>query len=133
VAARKLVAAMGYGQSRNNIFKWTSYLKFLSDLREKGAIPFLLSRTGEFKNYFFQRAMGLDILLSWNSVYDLPLQQLRLRVITEEADDFSGKAISKNSGYIIGLMLHRICIGVITSASGTKIQGSEMSFWPIVA
>ena len=25
VAAKQLVAAMGYGQSRNNIFKWTSY------------------------------------------------------------------------------------------------------------
>jgi hypothetical protein len=92
VAARKLVAAMGYGQSRNNIFKWTSYLKLLSDLREKGATSFLLCRTSEFKNYFFQYAKGLDILLSWNRVYDFPLRQLRLRVIAEEAGDFSGKS-----------------------------------------
>jgi hypothetical protein len=52
-AAKKLVAAMGYGQSRSNIFKWTSYLKLLSDLREKGATSFLLCRTSEFKNFFF--------------------------------------------------------------------------------
>ncbi|OBT44249.1 hypothetical protein VE00_05409 [Pseudogymnoascus sp. WSF 3629] len=91
LAAKKLVAAMGYGQSRSNIFKWTSYLKLLSDLREKGATSFLLCRTSEFKNYFFQHAKDLDILLSWNKVYDFPLRQLRLRIIAEEADDFSGK------------------------------------------
>lgn len=92
VAVRKLVAAIGYSQSRNNIFKWTSYLKLLSNLREKRATPFLLCRTSEFKNYFFQYAKGLDILLSQNKVYDFPLRQLRLRVIAEEADDFSGKS-----------------------------------------
>jgi hypothetical protein len=92
LAAKKLVAAMGYGQSRSNIFKWTSYLKLLSDLREKGATSFLLCRTSEFKNYFFQHAKDLDILLSWNKVYDFPLRQLRLRIIAEEADDFSGKS-----------------------------------------
>jgi hypothetical protein len=91
-AAKKLVAAMGYGQSRGNIFKWTSYLKLLSDLRGKGATSFLLCRTSEFKNYFFQNAKDLDILLSWNKVYDFPLHQLRLRIIAEEADDFSGKS-----------------------------------------
>jgi hypothetical protein len=92
LAAKKLVAAMGYGQSRSNIFKWTSYLKLLSDLREKGATSFLLCRTSEFKNYFFQHAKDLDILLSWNKVYDFPLRQLRLRIIAEEADDFSSKS-----------------------------------------
>jgi hypothetical protein len=92
VAAKQLVAAMGYGQSRNNVFKWTSYLQLLSNLREKGATSLLLCRTSEFKNYFFQRAKGLDVLLSWNRVYDFPLQQLRLRVIAEEAGDFSGKS-----------------------------------------
>jgi hypothetical protein len=90
-AAKKLVAAMGYGQSRSNIFKWIPYLKLLSDLRENGATSFLLCRTSEFKSYFFQHAKDLDVLLSWNKVYDLPLCQLRLRVIAEEADDFSGK------------------------------------------
>jgi hypothetical protein len=92
VAAKKLVAAMGYGQSRNNIFKWTSYLKLLSDLRDKGTTSFLLCRTSEFKSYFFQHPKDLDMLLSWNKVYDFPLRQLRLRVIAEEANDFSGKS-----------------------------------------
>jgi hypothetical protein len=27
LAAKKLIAAMGYGQSRNNLFKWTAYLQ----------------------------------------------------------------------------------------------------------
>jgi hypothetical protein len=92
VAARSLVAALGYGQSRNNIFKWTSYWKLLSDLREKGGTAFLLARTCEFKNYFFQLAKGLGIILTWNDVYDFPLRQLRLRVVAEEAGDFSGKS-----------------------------------------
>jgi hypothetical protein len=43
LAAKKLIAAMGHGQSRNAIFKWTAYLKFLSDLRDKGTTAFLLS------------------------------------------------------------------------------------------
>jgi len=64
LAAKKLVAAIGYSQSRSNIFKWTSYLKLLSDLREKGVTSFLLCRTSEFKNHFFQHAKDLDILLS---------------------------------------------------------------------
>lgn len=92
LAAKKLIAAMGYGQSRNTIFKWTAYLKFLSDLRDKGTTAFLLSRTSEFKNYFFQHPKELDMLLSWNKVYDFPLRQLRLRVIAEEGNDFSGKS-----------------------------------------
>ncbi|KIM93180.1 hypothetical protein OIDMADRAFT_21550, partial [Oidiodendron maius Zn] len=83
---------MGYGQSRSSIFKWTAYLKLLSDLREKGAATFLLCRTSEFKSYFFQHAKDLDVLLSWNKVYDFPLRQLRLRAIAEEAGDFSGKS-----------------------------------------
>jgi hypothetical protein len=62
-AAKKLVAAIGYSQGRSNIFKWTSYLKLLSDLREKGATSFLLCWTSEFKSYFFQHTKDLDILL----------------------------------------------------------------------
>jgi hypothetical protein len=92
LAAKRLVAAMGYGQSRSSIFKWTSYLKLLSGLREKGVTSFLLCRTSEFKNYFFQHSKDLDILLSWDKVYDFPLRQLRLRIIAEEAGDFSGKS-----------------------------------------
>ena len=92
LAAKKLILAMGYGQSRDNIFKWMSYLKLLSDLRDKGATALLLYRTGEFKTYFFQYPKELDILLSWNQVYDFSLRQLRLRVIAEEGNDFSGKS-----------------------------------------
>jgi hypothetical protein len=83
---------MGYSQSRSNIFKWTPYLKLLSDLREKAATSFLLCRTSEFKNYFFQYAKNLDILLSWNKVYSFPLHQLRLRIIVEEVGDFYGES-----------------------------------------
>jgi hypothetical protein len=32
--AKRLILAMGYGQSRNNIFKWTAYWKLLSNLRD---------------------------------------------------------------------------------------------------
>jgi hypothetical protein len=92
LAAKKLIAAMGYGQSRNNLFKWTAYLKLLSDLRDKGATAFLLGRTSEFKSYFFQHPKELDMLLSWNKIYDCPLRQLRLRVIAEEGNDFSGQS-----------------------------------------
>jgi hypothetical protein len=63
LAPKKLVAAMGYGQSRSNIFKWMSYLKLLSDLREKGGTSFLLCRTSELRSYFFQHAKDLDISL----------------------------------------------------------------------
>ena len=92
LAAKRLVAAMGYGQSRNNIFKWTAYWKLLSSLRDKGATALLLGRTGEFKNYFFQHPKELDMLLPWNEVYNFPLRQLRLRIIAEEESDFSGKS-----------------------------------------
>ncbi|KAN0117099.1 hypothetical protein V8E51_003076 [Hyaloscypha variabilis] len=92
LAAKKLIAAMGYGQSRNNLFKWTAYLKLLSDLRDKGATAVLLGRTSEFKSYFFQHPKELDTLLLWNKVYDFPLQQLRLRVIAQEGNDFAGKS-----------------------------------------
>jgi hypothetical protein len=92
LAAKKLIVAMGYGQSRNSIFKWTSYLRLLSDLRDRGTTAFLLCRTSEFKTYFFQHPKELDMLLSWHKVYDFPLRQLRLRVIAEEENDFSGKS-----------------------------------------
>jgi hypothetical protein len=64
LAAKKLIAAIGHSQSRNTIFKWTAYLKFLSDLRDKGTTAFLLSWTSKFKSYFFQHPKELDILLS---------------------------------------------------------------------
>jgi hypothetical protein len=91
-AAEQIIAAKGWGASRSNIFKWTSYLKLLSDLRVKGATPFCLCRTPKSKRYFFPHSKEFDTLLSWNKIYDLPLRQLRLRVIAEEADDFSGKS-----------------------------------------
>jgi hypothetical protein len=67
-AAKKLIAAMGYGQSRSNLFKWTAYLKLLPNLRGKGITAFLLRRTSEFKSCFFQHPKELDTLLSWNKV-----------------------------------------------------------------
>lgn len=33
----------------------------------------------------------INTLLAWNQVFDLPLQQLRLRTIAQEGGDFSGK------------------------------------------
>jgi hypothetical protein len=63
-AARSLISAMGRGQSRDNIFKWTSYWKLLSDLRDKGATTLLLHQTSVFKTYFFQHPKELDMLLS---------------------------------------------------------------------
>jgi hypothetical protein len=53
LVAKKLILALGYGQSQDNIFKWTLYWKLLSELRDKGATTVLLYRTREFKAYFF--------------------------------------------------------------------------------
>jgi len=53
-AAKRLILALGYGISRDNIFKWTSYWKLLSDLRSHGLTTLLLYRTSEFKTYFFR-------------------------------------------------------------------------------
>ena len=89
-AAKRLILAMGYGQSRNNIFKWTAYLKLLSDLRDNRATALLLYRTREFKSYFFQHPKELDMLLSWNRVYDFPLRQLGARTLAQEGNDYSG-------------------------------------------
>lgn len=91
IAAKQLVVALGYGTSRDNIFKWTSYWKLVSDLREQGGNNLLLYRTQEFKTHFFRYPKQLDILRAWNDVLDFPLRQLRLRVIAEEDGDFSGK------------------------------------------
>ncbi len=51
----------------------------------------LLYRTQEFKIACFKRPNELETLLSWDKVYGSALQCLRLRVIAEEANDFSGK------------------------------------------
>lgn len=91
IAAKQLISAIGHGTCRDNVFKWTSYWKLLSELRLKGAISLLLYRSSEFKAYFFRYTKKLDVLLSWNHVLDFPLQQLRLRVIAEEGADFSGR------------------------------------------
>jgi hypothetical protein len=91
IAAKQLILALGYGTCRDNVFKWTSYWRLLSELRLRGAISLLLYRSSEFKAHFFRHTKELDILLSWNHIFDFPLQQLRLRVIAEEGGDFSGK------------------------------------------
>jgi hypothetical protein len=91
IAAKQLVYAMGYGTCRDTIFKWTSYWKLLSELRLTGAITLLLYRSSEFKTHFFRYTKELGVLLAWNSVFDFPLQQLRVRVLAEEGGGFSGK------------------------------------------
>jgi hypothetical protein len=118
LAAKKLIAAMGYGQSRNNLFKWTAYLKLLSDLRDNGLTAFLLGRTSEFKSFFFQYPKELDVLLSWNEVYDFPLRQLRLRVIAEEGNDFSGQSDIEERW-----MFNRL------RAPQTMCWGDDLSIW----
>jgi hypothetical protein len=52
----------------------------------------LLYRTGEFKGYFFYHSKELEKILSWNRVYDFPLQQLGARTLAKEGNDFSGKS-----------------------------------------
>jgi hypothetical protein len=91
-AAKQLIIAIVHGQSRDSVFKWTAYLKLLSQLRDKGAISLLLYRTYEFKSYFFQHPRELDMLLSWSRVYDFPLRQLGARTLAKEGNDFSGKS-----------------------------------------
>ncbi|CZR57726.1 uncharacterized protein PAC_07615 [Phialocephala subalpina] len=49
------------------------------------------SNDNEFKTNCFKRPNELETLLSWDKVYGPALQRLRLKVITEEANDFSGK------------------------------------------
>jgi hypothetical protein len=96
--AKRLILALGYGTSRDNVFKWTSYWKLLSDLRNNGLSTLLLYRTSEFKTCFFRNAKKHETLLAWNQVLDFPLQQLRRRVIAQEGGDFSGKCDIENSG-----------------------------------
>lgn len=97
IAAKQLICAIGHGTCRDTVFKWTSYWKLLSELRLKGAISLLLYRSSEFKTHFFRYTKKLDLLLSWNHIFDLPLQQLRLRAIAEEGGDFSGKCDIEDS------------------------------------
>lgn len=97
VAAKTLIHALGYGTSRDNLYKWTSYWRLLCDLRDKEATSLLLYRTSEFKTHFFRYAKQLDMLISWNDILDFPLQQLRSRVIAEEEGDFSGKCDIKDN------------------------------------
>ena len=73
IIAKRLVLAIGHGTSRDNILKWTSYWRLLSDLRNRGATSLLLYRTSEFKTHFFRYAKALDMLLSWNYIFNFPL------------------------------------------------------------
>jgi hypothetical protein len=74
IAAKRLILARGHGTSRDNIYKWTSYWKLLSELRNGGATTLLLYWTSEFKTHFFCYTKKLDMLLSWNHIFDFPLQ-----------------------------------------------------------
>ena len=73
ITAKRLVLAIGHSTSRSNILKWTSYWRLLSNLRNRGASSLLLYRTSEFKTHSFCYPKKLDLLLSWNQVFDLPL------------------------------------------------------------
>ncbi|TGO21811.1 hypothetical protein BPAE_0199g00050 [Botrytis paeoniae] len=86
IAAKQLVLAMGHGICRDNVFKWTSYWRLVSELRLKGAIYLLLYHSSEFKTHLFRYTKKIDMLLSWTHIFDFPLQQLRVRVIAEGGD-----------------------------------------------
>lgn len=90
-ATKELVIAKKFGSSNDNVLKYGSFWKLLSDLRTNGVTLMLLYRTQEFKTNCFKRPNELETLLSWDKVYGPALQRLRLRVIAEEANDFSGK------------------------------------------
>ncbi|KFY85332.1 hypothetical protein V498_07731 [Pseudogymnoascus sp. VKM F-4517 (FW-2822)] len=117
-AATRLVHALGLGTSPGNILKWRSYWKLLSDLRNAGATTILLYRTSGFRTYFFRHPKKLDLLLSWNEVFHLPLQRLRLRVIAEEGNDFSGKCDIEDK-----LIFERLRI------VRTEAWGNDISVW----
>lgn len=91
LVAKRVIPALKYGKSRGSIIQGRSYLKLLSDLREAGVKSLLLCRTPEFKTHFKRHPNELNMLLSWNQLYGPYLEQLRLRVIAEEGNDFSGK------------------------------------------
>ena len=91
IAAKSLILVRGHSTSRDNIYKWTSYWKLLSKLKNGGATTLLLYRTSEFKTHFFRYTKKLDMLLLWNHIFDFPFQQLQLRVIAEEGGDFTSK------------------------------------------
>lgn len=73
IEAGRHILAIGHSTSRDNITKWTSYWRLLSDLRNRGAITLLFYRISEFKTHFFRYLKKLDLLLFWNQVFDLPL------------------------------------------------------------
>jgi hypothetical protein len=86
-----VVIAKKFGSSNDNVLKYGSFWRLLFDLRTHGVTLMLLYRTQEFKTDCFKRPNELETLLSWDKVYGPALQRLRLRVIAEEANDFSGK------------------------------------------
>jgi hypothetical protein len=77
IAAKQLVLAMRHGIYRDNVFKWTSYRRLLSELRLRGAISLLLYHSSEFKTHSSRYTKELNMLLSCNHTFDFPLQQLR--------------------------------------------------------
>ncbi|PMD49794.1 uncharacterized protein K444DRAFT_485540, partial [Hyaloscypha bicolor E] len=80
--------------------KWLTLLSAVSVRSKQYAQTFIT-----FKAHFFRHTKKLDLLLSWNQVYNFPLQQLRLRVIAKERDDFSGKCDIEDDR-----ILERLCI-----------------------
>ncbi|KFY80511.1 hypothetical protein V499_00635 [Pseudogymnoascus sp. VKM F-103] len=118
VAAKSLLLVAVRGQSRDSYLKWTSYWKLLSDLRNAGATTLLLYRTSAFKTYFYRHTKKLDLLLSWNEVFDLLLQRLRLRIIAEEGNDFSGTCDIEDKRIFERLRVVRI-----------EAWGNDISVW----
>lgn len=113
--AKELIIAIGYSQSQGNIFKQTSYQKFLFDLKVSSIKALLLYQTNEFKTYFFQYLKELDMLLSQNRVYNFSLQQLCLRVIGKEGNDFFSKCDIEDC-----CIFERLCI------PSKRAQGNDL-------
>ena len=65
LTAKRLVLALGCGQSRHTILKWRSYWKLLSDLHNQGATTLLCYQTSEFKTYVFPCPNQLDCNSCW--------------------------------------------------------------------
>lgn len=104
-AAKRLVIALGYGCSRDNILKARSYLKLLSSLQEARVTLLLLYGTKEFGTHFLGHQNDLSAVLSWNQLYHPRIHELRLRAIAQAGEDFSSRCDLEDQN-----LLHRLHI-----------------------
>jgi hypothetical protein len=73
-------------------------------------------------------------LLSWNQIFGFPLQQLRLRVIDEEENDFFlGKCDIGDNRIFERLHIARTGSWGMILEFGTKAKQSARISWPIIA